>query len=309
MSEGLEVPRLVRERALSSGAEGRRWLSDLPEVLATLSAEWGLQLGRSLDGGTAGHVVAAVDRWDRACVLKIAMILDTEGGEAFRRCARVHQFAGGQGCAELLAVDEERSALLLERLGANLHDLAMPLPQLLDAIADTQRSFWRPVDDALQLPTGAEKAAWLARSITETWDDLGRPCDRDVIERAVSFCERRATQIDPRKAVLVHGDAHGWNTVQAGGGGYKFVDPEGLWSEPEHDLAVPMREYNEPLLAGDTARLCRRRAETLASRCDADPQRVWEWGYIERVSTGLVNLRDFAGDEGHLFLEVARRCI
>jgi hypothetical protein len=31
-----------------------------------------------------------------------------------------------------------------------------------------------------------------------------------------------------------------------------FVDPEGLRSERAHDLSVPMREYNQPLLAGDT---------------------------------------------------------
>jgi hypothetical protein len=34
---------------------------------------------------------------------------------------------------------------------------------------------------------------------------------------------------------------------------------------------------------------------------------VWEWGFVERVSTGLAALRDFDGDEGLAFLEVARR--
>jgi hypothetical protein len=35
---------------------------------------------------------------------------------------------------------------------------------------------------------------------------------------------------------------------------------------------------------------------------------VWEWGFIERVSTGLANLRDFDDGDGSMFLEVARRC-
>jgi streptomycin 6-kinase len=309
MAELVDVPHLVRERALSGGVMGKRWLSDLPDVLATLANEWQLQLGAPFGGGTAGYVTTAVDASGRECVVKVAMVLDGEEHEAFARSVRVHQLAAGRGCAELLAHDEARCALLLERLGPNLHDVGMPLPDLLDTIADTLRSFWRPAHGAVDLPTGAEKAAWLARSITTTWDELGRPCEREVVERALAYCEARAAAFDPGQAVLVHGDAHGWNTVRAEGRDHKLVDAEGLRSEPEHDLAVPMREYNLPLLAGDTAHLARRRAEVLAARCDADPQKVWEWGYVERVSTGLGNLRDFDNDDGAAFLEVARRCL
>jgi streptomycin 6-kinase len=111
------------------------------------------------------------------------------------------------------------------------------------------------------------------------------------------------------RAVLVHGDAHGWNTLDAGKGRYKFVDVEGLCSEREHDLGVAMREYNQPLVRGDTPRLARDRAKLLAERCGVDPQIVWEWGFIERVSTGLANVRDFDNDDGAMFLEVARRCL
>ena len=64
-----------------------------------------------------------------------------------------------------------------------------------------------------------------------------------------------------------------------------------------------------PLIAGDTARLVRERAELLAGWCDVDPEAVWQWGFIERVSTGLANLRDFDNDDGATFLEVARRCL
>ena len=69
-----------------------------------------------------------------------------------------------------------------------------------------------------------------------------------------------------------------------------------------------MREYNGELIRGDTARLTRQRAEWLGARCDVDPEAIWQWGFIERVSTGLANLRDFDTDDGPTFLEVARRC-
>ena len=167
------------------------------------------------------------------------------------------------------------------------------------------RKFWRPWTAEFDLPTGADKAAWLGRYIEKTWDELGRPCDRTIIDRALTFCEKRRSEFDLSRSVLVHGDAHGWNTVDAGAGSFKFVDPEGIWSEPEHDLSVAMREYNRPLLAGDTAHLVRDRAELLATLSDLDAHAICEWGFIERVSTGLANRRDFHGDHGAAFLEVA----
>lgn len=309
MRAPVDVPELVRQRAMSNGVAGRRWLDDLPEVVAALAGRWGLEIGKSLRGGTAAFVAAATDQSGRGCVLKVAMPLDIEEYDAFGRSVLVHRLAGGRGCAELFEHDGSTPAMLLERLGPNLDDLGMSLPPLLETISTTLRSFWRPVAENYDLPTGDEKASWLADYITTSWNELARPCARDVVDRAVRYCDERATAFDPSQAVLVHGDAHGWNTLDAGGGTFKFVDPEGLRSERAHDLSVPMREYNQPLLAGDTARLVRERAELLASLCEVDPDPVWQWGFIERVSTGLANVREFEGDEGMAFLEVATRCL
>lgn len=305
----LDVPDLVVQRASRNGAAGRQWLEELPGVVAELSDRWELTPGWAFSGGTAGYVLAVTDPTGRACVLKIAMPLDMNERDAFVRSVRAHQLAAGRGCAELLAHDAAVPAMLLERLGPNLAELGMTVPQILNVVAATLRSFWRPVADDDGLRTGADQARWLARYIADTWTDLGEPCERTVIDQAVTLCGRRAAAFDPARSVLVHGDAHGWNTLAAGRGTYKFVDVEGLYSEREHDLGVAMREYNDPLLQGDTARRVRDRAEFLAARCGVDPQVVWEWGFIERVSTGLANLRDFDDESGGAFLEVARRCL
>jgi len=302
----LDVPPLVRSRAAAAGEVGRAWLDALPSVVAELVARWGLELGAAYRGGTAGFVVAARDVAGRDVVLKIAMPLDDDEIAGFRRSVAVHRLAGGQGCARLLEDDDATAAMLLERLGPNLHELGMAVPEVLEVVAATLRSFWRPASPDVELPTGADKAQWLAQLIVSTWEQLDRPCPRDVVDRAVAYCDERAAAFDAGRAVLVHGDAHGWNTVAAGTG-YKLVDPEGVWSEPAHDLAVPMREYNEPLLAGDTSRLVRERASLLADWCAADPEAVWQWGFVERVSTGLLNLRDFDRHDT-TFLDVAACC-
>jgi streptomycin 6-kinase len=309
MEFSLRVPVLVQQRALANGVAGRAWLHALPEVVTVLAERWCLELEGALEGGTASYVVAATDNSGQRCVLKVGMPLEMDDSDAFGRSVKVHQLANGRGCAELLDHDLSAPAMLLERLGPNLDKLGMPLPAVFDAITTTLGQFWRPVGPEAGLPTGADKAAWLARYITATWTALGRPCPRAVIDRALALCEKRGAAFDLTRAVLIHGDAHGWNTLQADARSFKFVDPEGLRSEPEHDLSVAMREYNQPLLAGHTARLVRERAELLAAQCGLDAEAVWEWGFIERVSTGLANLGEFEGDTGKAFLEVAARCL
>lgn len=308
MHPPLHVPHLVEQRAESEGEVGRAWLDGLSSLTAELAARWDLVLGQPYEGGSAGYVTRATTSNGALGVLKISFSPSSEDKLVFARSVRAHQLAAGRGCAELLAHDADSHALLLERLGPNLDDLGLDTPDLMTTIASTLTEFWRPIPADSGLPTGADKARWLSDFIVDNWQQLHRPCDRAVIDRAVEYCETRAAAFDPSKAVLVHGDAHGWNTVSAGSA-FKFVDPEGLLSERAHDLGVPMREYNGPLLAGDTQRLTWQRAETLAQLCDADPQPVWEWGFIERVATGLANLLHFEGDEGQAFLEVARRCL
>lgn len=305
----MDIPELVTQRALRNGVAGRRWLDALPEVLADLAARWRLTLGESFSGGTAGYVAAATDDAGQHCVVKVAMPLDMHDHDVFARSVRALQLADGRGCVTLLAHDPSVPAVLLERLGPSVADQGATVPQILEAVTDTLLTFWRPLASPEGLPTGNEAAQWLARFIEQTWHELDRPCERAVITRALDLCERRAAAFDMRHAVLVHGDAHGWNTLAAGDGTHKFIDIEGLCSMREHDLAIPMREYNEPLLAGSTAALVRARAAYLAERCGADEHAVWEWGFIERVSTGLSNVRDFEGDGGAMFLEVARRCL
>ncbi len=192
----LSVPELVHQRALANGAAGRRWLERLPELVSALAARWDLRLGQTLDGGTASYVVTATDGVGRACVLKLGMPLDTDEPDAFARSVRVHQLADGRGCAKLFDHDLSIPAMLLERLGPNLHDLKLPLPRVLDVIAATLHDFWRPVGPDSHLPTGADKAAWLARYVDTTWMALGRPCDRAVIDRAIALCDRRASAFD-----------------------------------------------------------------------------------------------------------------
>lgn len=102
--------------------------------------------------------------------------------------------------------------------------------------------------------------------------------------------------------MLVHGDVHQWNTLVAGDG-FKLVDPDGLLAEAEYDMGVVMREDPVELLCGDP----HERARWLARRTSLDATAIWEWGVVERVSTGLLGTMVGLQPVGHQMLAAADR--
>ncbi|HEY6428986.1 MAG TPA: hypothetical protein VIX84_17320, partial [Acidimicrobiales bacterium] len=107
---------------------------------------------------------------------------------------------------------------------------------------------------------------------------------------------------DAERAVLVHGDVHQWNALRSVDG-FKLVDPDGLVAEAEYDLGIVMREDPVELLHGDPMD----RARRLAVLSGLDATAIWEWGVVERVSTGLLGKRDGLEPEGTLMLLAADR--
>ena len=111
------------------------------------------------------------------------------------------------------------------------------------------------------------------------------------------------------KLRLALGDAHPWNTLLVPGalpGRFKFIDPDGLFVERAYDLAIPMREWSTELLAGDPLLLGVQRCRRLAELTGVDPAPIWQWGFIERTSTGLLCLK-VGLEGGHELLTVAER--
>jgi streptomycin 6-kinase len=209
--------------------------------------------------------------------------------------------ANGDGCVALLRHDLGRGAMLLEQLGRSLFDLNVPISQRHEILCATAMRVWRPAPD-LALKTGAEKGRWLIDAITAGWNELGRPCSERAVDYAVACAERRIAAHDDERAVLVHGDVHQWNTLEAGSG-FKFVDPDGLLAEAEYDLGIIMREDPLELLDGDPWD----RARWLAFRTGLDATAIWEWGVVERVSTGLLGVRVGLEPVASQMLEVADR--
>jgi streptomycin 6-kinase len=288
-----EVPRVVRNRVLAAGAQA--WLEALPDLVRELEREWAIRLGEVFPDATEAFVAEATQEDGTPAVLKVVV----PHGAAARHEITVLRLCAGEGCAALLRHDTVRGALLVERLGPSMHALGLPVVRRHELLYAAARRVWRAAG-GVDLPGGAEKARRLKGCIVQWWEELNHPCSEAAVVSALACADRREAAHDPARAVLVHGDVHQWNALRSRDG-FKLVDPDGLVAEAEYDLGIVMREDPLELLQGDPMD----RARRLAELSGLDATAIWEWGVVERVSTGLLGLRDGLEPEGRRMLHAA----
>jgi streptomycin 6-kinase len=295
----------VRRSAEARGPAGVAWIASLPGIVAHLRDAWSLTIGESLPGGKAA-LVLRVDSAGQDAVLKIA---PPDSGFAAEVVAITA--ADGHGYVRLLAADLDRNAALLEALGPPLTSVTDRPEEQLDLLAATLIEAWQAPQPP---PARRHRAAALAAYCADLWADLGRPCPRALLDRVGDYARRRLASDTP--TVLCHGDPHAGNALSVpvprpgAVSGYVFVDPDGFSCEPAYDLGVTIRSYTSQVLtAGDPVALVRGWCDRLAAATGADRQAIWEWGFFERVSTGLHLIRHGHPEEGRAYLASAKRLL
>jgi len=279
-----ELGDLQRRRAELLGADGQAWIAALPDLINDLEARWSIQVEADLAGGTEALVLAASTSDGRPVVLKLGQ------PDSLAQEIRALEIAGGIGYAQMLAADRDNDALLLERLGEKLVDSGRADAEQLEIVVSTVRQTWLPVVDPTDLMTGAEKARWHIDWLENQWPALGEPCPRAIIDQGIAFSRARAEAFDPEASVLVHGDSHAWNTLAVPGeaDAFKLVDPDGYFMEPAYDMGISMREWIDEYLAGDAVKIGRSRVAQLSTLAGLPETPIWQWGFIEVISTALV---------------------
>ena len=271
-----DISDVLRNEAAAANATD--WLDALPNLVTDLAREWKFSSVTQLPGGTESLVLEVTMDDGTPAVLKL---LVPRYEDAAANEVTVLQLAGGDGCPTLYASDARRGAMLMERLGRPLSDLDLPIERRHEILAAAASQLWRRAP-GVSLPTGAEKARWLMNLIRELWESQSRPCSAATIDHAIECAEKRIAAHDDETSVLVHGDVHQWNTLEAGAG-FKLVDPDGLIAEAEYDMGIVMREDPVELMKGDPWE----RAHRLADLTSLNATAIWEWGVVERVSNGL----------------------
>ena len=288
------APDWVRLKAEARGDIGSRWLADLAGLVARLQKTWRIDHVEVLTGGTESYVAAVRTDEGTDAVLKIPIAGDPFSGNE----ARTLRAAGGRGYAELLAYDDGSEAMLLERLGPRLRTRQLSVERELELLVELLLRAWE-IRPNPELELLSDKGPRLVRYIRETWERLGRPCRAAVIDAAAKYADRRLGACEADQHVLLHGDAHADNALEAiDGVGYKLIDPDGLVGHRAYDLGILLRELEQGALG-------RERCALLAKLTGVDPDAIWEWGFVERVSTGLLCLEIGASGAGRHILAIA----
>lgn len=284
--------------------EGRRWLAELPGIVASCARRWSLRLAPPYEPATSAYVAPATTADGTPVVLKVNF---PEPETAAEGDALAHY--GGDGAVRLLALDRNRHALLLERCvpGGRLWEVADEGEANRHAAAVLRRLWERPAPWHGFRTLAGEAARWF-EELPRDWERFGRPFPRRLLDEALARL-RELPASQPR-LVVAHQDLHGGNVLRAGRSPWLAVDPKPLAAEPAFDVASLLRDRREELRRDPAPhRRLARRLDQLAGDLALDRERVRGWAVVHALAWAF-DARGLHGDhircaEG--FAALARR--
>jgi streptomycin 6-kinase len=233
--------------------------------LNDLEEKWGLEVaGDAFEGATCSSVVPVRDGAGADAVLKIQVPHreSEHEGDALLTW-------NGDGAVRLLAHDEERHALLIERCFPGT-PLSHESPErALGVLIGLLPRLWKPAGEPFT--TLADEAAWWASYLPDAWERAGRPCERRLLDSALdALRELPATQ---GEQVLLHQDLHADNVLAAQREPWLVIDPKPLVGEREFGVAPIVRSFE----LGESRRAALDRFERLTGALGLDRERARGW--------------------------------
>ncbi|MEU1177350.1 aminoglycoside phosphotransferase family protein [Streptomyces sp. NPDC005820] len=274
----IDIPEtFVRQTVEREGEEGARWIAGLPSLVGELVGRWGCVLDGDVLHGGVGIVVPVVASGHGSAVVKVS----------FPHPGNVHEpdaFAawGGRGAVRLLARDDERFAMLLERVRAE----SLAEVEDTDEVAVVAGRVSRRL--AVAAPAGLPRIQDMALA----WDEELR-LDRAEFAHGVSersFGAALATVRELGRAqpgLLVHGDLHARNILRAEREPWLAVDPKGWVGDPAYDGGTLLKALGLRLVAlddpGDVRKAALRVLDVFSEAAGLDRERVGRWAHFHVV--------------------------
>ena len=221
-----------------------------------------MRVGAQYAPGAAGYAAPAELPDGTRAVLKIGV----PHREAEQEADALERW-DGDGAVRLLARDDERWALLLER--AEPGTFLSGSPDALDVLIGLLPRLWKSGEGFHTLED--ETGRWV--------DEIGRDVeDRRLREAALHYIRELApTQ---GEQVLVHQDLHGENVLAAQREPWLVIDPKPLSAEREYQAASIVRS-NE---LGHSRRDVLYRLDRLTSELGLDRERARGWTIAQTVA-------------------------
>jgi streptomycin 6-kinase len=268
------------------GDRGVEWLGGLPALIDTIERRWSITALPPFENLSYNYLAPALRADDgRELVLKLGvpnreLLTEIEALTCFQ----------GRGCVQLLAVDREQGALLLDRLqpGTPLSVLDDD-PQATSIAAGVMRRLWCPLGPEHPFPSVANWAAGLGR-LRKRFGGCSGPLPEALVSRAEClFCELLDSTAEP---VLLHGDLHHENILavddqasrDTGRRVWLAIDPKGLAGEPAYEVGALLRNPWPKLLSmPQPDRILACRVDQLSAELGFDRERIVGWGLAQAV--------------------------
>ncbi|MEO5744383.1 MAG: aminoglycoside phosphotransferase family protein, partial [Terracoccus sp.] len=206
---------------------GRAWLDLLPSLVTDQCRRWALVIdGDPLHGSNA--LVVPVRRAGERYVLRIS-----PPGDDLAQEAAALQLWAGRGTVQLVQLDLESQAMLLERLDYTRSLQTHPLSVATPIIAHLVKEL------AVPAPSGVLSTAAVAAGHVETfehdWLTSDRPTPRTQLRSSIRLADELARAQPSHLAV--NGDLHCEQVLAAERAHWLFVDPVLLRGDREYDFA------------------------------------------------------------------------
>lgn len=240
------------------------WLERVPELVAECVEEWQLELGEPYEAGAAGYAVRAALTDGTPTVLKLIYPHREAEHEA-----DALELLAGNGAVRLLARDDARSAMLLERCEPGTALAENGGEKALDVLVELLPRHWVRAGEPFH--TLAEEAAWWIDDLPEQWEQSGRAIERRLVDTAVDalglLSESQGEQ------VLLNQDLHGDNVLAAEREPWLVIDPKPLLGEREFAVAPIVRSFELGSSRADVLY----RLDRLTSELGLDRERARGW--------------------------------
>ncbi len=247
-----------------TGLSEAEWLARVSDLVRECAGAWELRLGEPYPRGAAGYAVRAESADGTPAVLKLFWPHRESEHEA-----DALELYGGDGAVRLLARDDARSAMLLERCEPGTPLCAAGSEVALDVIGALLPRLSKPAGEPFHLL--ADEAAWWVSYLPGQWEESGRPFERRLLDAAVAALrELPPTQGDH---VLLNQDLHADNVLAAQRERWLLIDPKPLVGEREFALAPVVRGAE----LGHSRREVLHRLDRLTSDLSLDRERARGW--------------------------------
>lgn len=286
------------------GEAGARWLLEIPRLLVELEQSWDLRIEAPYEL-SYNYVAAATSGSGVACVVKLTV----PGSSGLAREAAALECFAGRGSVRLLARDSRRGALLLERAdpGRPLAEWGPGRDSEATAIlCSVMQRLWRRPPAEHALPSVADYGSDFA-DYDKRYGRSG-PLPQALVDRASELLDQLSATA--QRSVVLHGDLHHDNVLQARREQWLAIDPHGLVGDPGFDVGAML--YNPMTRTADElGRLLPGRLEQLGDLTELDPDRVVAWGLVMAVLSEVWNSEDDDEIDGRQLMvaqALAKRC-